>query len=157
MDPSAASITVHSGGTLTINSTRTLSCKLIVYGTLNITGGKLNLGNNDVFLAEGATVTGASSSSYFVTNGTGVVTKIIAAGSSFEFPVSPNTSSYNALTINNTSGPIEVYSVRGYREFKTGTGCDDFCDPARAICNKVSSRRGAGYSSTFCEEHIIVA
>ncbi|HRG81944.1 MAG TPA: T9SS type A sorting domain-containing protein [Chitinophagaceae bacterium] len=112
VDPSAASITVLSGGTLTINSTRTLSCKLIVYGTLNITGGKLQLGNNDVFLAEGATVTGASSSSYFVTNGTGVVTKIIAAGSSFEFPVSPNASSYNALTINNTTGPIEVYSVR---------------------------------------------
>jgi Secretion system C-terminal sorting domain len=112
VDPSAASITVLSGGTLTINSTRTLSCKLIVYGTLNITGGKLQLGNNDVFLAEGATVTGASSTSYFVTNGTGVVTKIIAAGSSFEFPVSPNTSSYNALTITNSTGPTEVYSVR---------------------------------------------
>ena len=112
VDPTVASITVQSGGTLTISTTRTLSCKLIVYGTLNITGGKLQIGNNDVFLAQGATVTGASSSSYFVTNGTGVVTKIIAAGSSFEFPVSPNTSSYNALTINNTTGPIEVYSVR---------------------------------------------
>lgn len=112
VDPLAASITVNSGGTLTINTTRTLSCKLIVYGTLNITGGKLTLGANDVFLAQGATLTGASSTSYFVTNSTGKVTKIIAAGGSFEFPVSPNTTSYNSLTIANSSGPIEVFSVR---------------------------------------------
>ncbi|MGH2553717.1 MAG: G8 domain-containing protein, partial [Chitinophagaceae bacterium] len=94
VNPSAASITVNSGGTLTISSARILSCKLIVYGTLNITGGKLTLGSNDVFLAEGATLTGASSTSYFVTNSTGKLTKIIPGGSSFEFPVSPNTTSY---------------------------------------------------------------
>ena len=113
VDPLAASITVNAGGTLTISSTRTLSCKLIVYGTLNITGGKLTLGANDVFLAEGATLTGASSTSYFVTNSTGKLTKVIPGGGSFEFPVSSNTSSYNGLTIA-ISGvqPDEVFSVR---------------------------------------------
>ena len=113
IDPLAASITVNGGGTLTVNAARTLSCKLIVYGTLNITGGKLTLGTNDVFLAGGATLTGASSTSYFVTNSTGVVSKIIAGGGSFEFPVSPNTSSYNALTIATSGGnPAEVFNVR---------------------------------------------
>ncbi len=113
VDPLAASITVNSGGTLTISTSRTLSCKLIVYGTINITGGKLTLGTNDLFLSENATVTGASSTSYFVTNSTGKVSKIIPGGSSFEFPVSPNTSSYNSLTIANGGGnPDEVYSVR---------------------------------------------
>ena len=113
IDPLASSITVNSGGTLTISTSRTLSCKLIVYGTLNITGGKLTLGANDVFLAQGATVTGASSSSYFVTNSTGTVSKIIPASSSFEFPVSPNTTSYNSLTIAlNAGDPAEVFSVR---------------------------------------------
>jgi Secretion system C-terminal sorting domain len=112
-DPLAATITVNEGATITVNSTRTLSCKLIVYGTLNITGGKLALGANNVFLSESATVTGASSTSYFVTSGTGTVSKIIAGGGSFEFPVSPNTSSYNSLIITNTAGnPAEVYSVR---------------------------------------------
>lgn len=113
VDPLAATITVNQGGTLTINANRTLSSKLIVYGTLNITGGKLTLGTNDVFLSETATVTGASSTSYFVTNSTGKVSKIIPGGSSFEFPVSANTSSYNGLVIANTAGnPDEVYSVR---------------------------------------------
>lgn len=113
VDPSASSITVNSGGTLTINTTRTLTCPLIVYGTINITGGKLNLGANNIFLAEGATVTGASSTSYFVTNSTGTVSKIIAGGGSFEFPVSPNTSSYNSLTVALAGGnPAEVFSVR---------------------------------------------
>jgi hypothetical protein len=112
VDPLAASITVNSGGTLTVSTSRTLSCKLIVYGTLNITGGKLTLGTNDVFLSQGATLTGVSTTSYFVTNGTGKVTKIIGAGTSFEFPIAPNATSYNSLTISNNSGPNEVFSVR---------------------------------------------
>ncbi|MBK9939882.1 MAG: G8 domain-containing protein, partial [Chitinophagaceae bacterium] len=113
VDPLAASITVNAGGTLTVSTTRTLSCKLIVYGNLNMTGGKLNLGSNNIFLAEGATLTVSPATSHFVTNGTGTVSKIITGGSSFEFPVSPTTGSYNALTIATAGGnPAEVFSVR---------------------------------------------
>jgi hypothetical protein len=113
VDPLAASITVMEGGTLTVNSNRNLSCKLIVYGTVNITGGKLSLGNNDIFLGGNAVVTGASSTSYFITNGTGRVSKIIPGGGSFIFPLSPNSSSYNPLTIALNGGdPEEMFSVR---------------------------------------------
>ncbi len=113
VDPIAASITVNSGGTLTISSTRTLSCNLLVNGTLNITGGKLILGSNHVNIERLATLTGASTTSYFVTNGTGEVKKSIAASSNFTFPVSSNTTSYTPLTIAlNAGDPTELFCVR---------------------------------------------
>lgn len=112
INPLAASITVNEGGTLTVNASRTLSCKLIVYGTLNISGGKLILGSNDVFISSGATLTGASPTSYFVTNGSGKVSKIIEGGSSFEFPVSSNGISYNGLTVALApADPAEVFTI----------------------------------------------
>jgi hypothetical protein len=113
VNPLAASITVNEGGTLTVNAARTLSCKLIVYGTLNITGGTLTLGANDVFLSSGATLTGASPTAFFVTNGAGKVTKMIGGGTSFEFPLSANGTSYNGLVVALAAGdPEEVFSAR---------------------------------------------
>jgi hypothetical protein len=113
VNPLAATITVNQGATLTVNAARTLSCKLIVYGTLNITGGSLTLGNNDVFLSRNATLTGASSTRFFVTNGTGVVTKMIGGGTSFEFPLSANGTTYNGLVVSLNAGDVEeVFSVR---------------------------------------------
>ncbi len=113
VNPTARTITVNEGATLVVNAGRTLTCKLIVYGTLNITGGSLTLGTNDVFISRNATLTGASSTSYFITNGTGNVTKMIGGGSSFEFPISATGSSYNALVIAlNAGDPEEVFSVR---------------------------------------------
>ena len=112
VDPLATTITVNEGGTLTINANRTLSCKLIVYGTLNISGAKVSIGNNDVFLSQSAVLSGASSSSYFVTNGTGKLIKMIAGGTSFEFPAGPSISSYNGLQLAPAAGnPVEVFSV----------------------------------------------
>jgi G8 domain len=113
VNPSAATITVNQGGTLTVNADRTLSCKLIVYGTLNITGGSLTLGNNDVFLSRNATLVGSSSTRFFITNGTGVVTKMIGGGTSFEFPLSANGTTYNGLVVSLNAGDVEeVFSVR---------------------------------------------
>jgi hypothetical protein len=113
VNPTARTITVNQGGTLTINAARTLSCKLIVYGTLNITGGTLTIGNNDVFISRNATLTGSGISNYFITNGTGKVTKMIGGGSSFEFPLSVNGTGYNGLIIAlNAGDPEEVFSVR---------------------------------------------
>jgi hypothetical protein len=112
VNPAARTITVNEGGTLTVNAARTLSCKLIVYGTLNITGGSLTLGSNDVFLARNATLTGATTSSFFITNGTGKVTKMIGGGTSFEFPLSATGTTYNGLLIAlNAGDPEEVFSV----------------------------------------------
>ncbi len=113
VDPLAASITVNNGGTLTVNTTRSLSCNLLVNGTLNITGGKLQLGAYNVFLDRVGTLTGASSTSYFVTNGIGAVRKAITAGTNFQFPVAATTSSYTPLTIAlNAGDPTELFNVR---------------------------------------------
>lgn len=112
INPLASSITVNEGATLTVNAARVLTCKLIVYGTLNITGGSLTLGNNDVFLSRNATLTGGSTTAFFITNGNGVVTKMIGGGTSFEFPLSANGTTYNGLVIAlNAGDPEEVFSV----------------------------------------------
>jgi hypothetical protein len=111
--PLARTITVNEGATLIIDAARTLSCKLIVYGTLNITGGTLTLGSNDVFLSRNSTLTGATSTSYFITNSTGSVIKMIGGGTSFEFPISSDGASFNSLTIAlNAGDPEEVFNVR---------------------------------------------
>ncbi|MBL7727696.1 MAG: G8 domain-containing protein, partial [Dinghuibacter sp.] len=126
VNPLARTITVNEGGTLTINAARTLSCKLIVYGTLNITGGTLTLGNNDVFLARNATLTGGSATSFFITNGTGKVSKMIGAGTSFEFPLSANGTSYNGLVVALAAGdPEEVISTRVATGVNPTAGAND--------------------------------
>jgi hypothetical protein len=128
VNPTAATITVNEGGTLTLNANRTISCKLIVYGTLNITGGSLTLGNNDVFLSRNATLTGSSSTRFFVTNGTGVVTKMIGGGTSFEFPLSANGTTYNGLVVAlNAGDPEEVFSVRVASAVNPTTGSAASC------------------------------
>ena len=140
VNPLAASITVNKGGTLTVNSARTLSCKLIVYGTLNITGGKLTLGSNDVFIASDATLTGGSSSSFLVTNGTGKVSKIIPKGSSFEFPLSANGTSYSGLVIAIPgSDPEEVFSVRVEDGLNPTTGGANYCVQKTWTINEMKS------------------
>lgn len=113
-NPTAASITVNEGGTLVINGARTLTCKLIVYGTLSFSAGSLTLGNNDLFLSRNATLTGTGpTGSMIITNGTGKMTKMIGPGSSFEFPVSANGLTYTGLVVAlGASDPEEVISVR---------------------------------------------
>ena len=113
IDPLAATITVNAGGTLIVSTSRTLSCNLIVEGTIDITGGKLTLGANNLTFGRTSTLTGASSTSYFVTNSTGSVSHSISASGSFEFPISANTTSYTSLTIALAAGdPTERFSVR---------------------------------------------
>ncbi len=88
----------------------TLSAPAAVTGTLALNSGKLTLGANNLTLT-GATVTGASSSNYIVTNSTGRVLRSIASGGgSFLFPIG-RSSNYNALTITNTGGTTAVYTV----------------------------------------------
>lgn len=96
----AANLTLNNSGGLT------LSAAVPVTGTLALTSGKLTLGANDLTLT-GATVTGASSSNYIVTNSTGRVIRNHTG--SFVYPVGTSTN-YTPLTINNT-GSAQTYTI----------------------------------------------
>ena len=98
--------------TLTVNNTNgvTLSNSITVTNTLNLTGGKLLLGANTLTLDINATISGTpSSSNMIVTNGSGVLKKMISANKSafnFTFPIGDNTGTpeYSPVTLNFTSG-----------------------------------------------------
>jgi hypothetical protein len=78
-----------------------------IAGTLNFTSGKLTL--NGFNLTLGATdPTGADASKYVVTNGVGLLKRVVGA-SDVVFPI--GNSSYNPVTLNNT-GTSDTYSVR---------------------------------------------
>ncbi len=75
------------------------------------TNGKIQQGNFDFVLAPTATVTGASASKFFVTNGTGRLTKAGLGATAFTYPVGNSTTTYNPVSISN-SGTSDDISVR---------------------------------------------
>lgn len=81
-----------SSGTVTLSGDQTLS------GDLTLSSGKLFLGNNTLTVT--GSISGASSSNYIATTGTGTLLRNITNGSSFTFPVGNST--YNPITIDNT-------------------------------------------------------
>lgn len=73
--------------------------------------GKIQQGNFNFVLAPTATVTGASASKYFVTNGTGRLFKNALGATAFTYPVGNSTTTYNPVTISN-SGTADDIGVR---------------------------------------------
>jgi hypothetical protein len=99
-------LTYNSAGTGTNNLT--LNSPLSVNGILNLINGKILVGNNTVTAA--GTISGGSSASYIVTNGTGAL-KINAVGATTKtFPVGPSATLYHPATLNN-SGTSDNFSV----------------------------------------------
>lgn len=98
---------------LTLNNTNGLtlqpSSAVIVNQNLGLTNGKLTLGANNLTIGSTGTITGASTSSYVVTNGAGQLKRNVAA-SAISFPVGNTT--YNPIIFNNTGGSSDVYGVR---------------------------------------------
>jgi hypothetical protein len=88
---------VTLGGTQTVNT------------TLNLTTGKLTLGNNDLVMAGSAAFSGGSASSYIVTDGTGSLARKVLM-SNVSFPVGHSTS-YMPANIQMTSGS-DTFKVR---------------------------------------------
>ena len=78
-----------------------------INGTLTFTSGKLTLGTSNLILANGSTVSGASSSNYIVTNSTGYLQRN-SVTSSTNFPVGNST--YNPINIVN-SGTADNFTV----------------------------------------------
>lgn len=75
------------------------------------TNGKIQQGNFDFIMAPTATVTGATSAKYFVTNGTGRLIKQGLGATAFTYPVGNSTTTYNPVSISN-SGTSDDISVR---------------------------------------------
>jgi hypothetical protein len=75
---------------------------------LTFTSGKIQLGNNDLTLTAGATITGADAAKYVQTNSTGNLKRTVG-NSDFLFPVGE--SNYTPVTIKHTVG-TDVYAVR---------------------------------------------
>ncbi len=99
-------------GDLIINASGgvTLGAPTTVNGTLIFSTGKLTLGANNLTLAPGIPITGASSSNYIVTNSTGYMIRNVAS-SNVAFPIG-TASTYNPVILNNTGGTADNYSVR---------------------------------------------
>jgi Secretion system C-terminal sorting domain len=90
------------------NNNLTLSSPLTVNGILSFIAGSILVGNNTLTAA--GTISGATATSYVVTNGTGTL-KINGVGASnVVFPVGPSATLYHPVTLNN-SGTSDNFSV----------------------------------------------
>lgn len=76
--------------------------------TLDFANGKLTLGNNDLTIGSGGTITNATFTKYVVTNGSGRLKRTVS-GTNVSFPV--GNSAYNPVTLNN-SGSSDIYGIR---------------------------------------------
>ena len=104
------SISSHTYSSLVINNSygASLTGLVTVTDTLKLTTGKLTLDNYNLTVT--GLISGGSSSSYIVTNGTGTLTRnSVGSGTDFLFPVGISTS-YNPVTIKNT-GTTDNFTV----------------------------------------------
>ncbi|MEN9568853.1 MAG: hypothetical protein RL172_84 [Bacteroidota bacterium] len=102
----------------------TLTGNARVSGDLLFTAGKILLGANNLTLGNSATVTGATSAKYVVTNGAGKLAKGAVGSTAFNFPVGSTASSYTPVSVTN-SGTADEIGVRAlaaaYSTGSTGT------------------------------------
>ena len=101
-------LNINSAGGVSLANAGTLN------GTLSLTSGKLSLGANDLTIASTGTITGASSASYIVTNGSGKLILPVAAGTTTLLPIGASSSSYDPVSVNSataTTFAAKVYST----------------------------------------------
>ena len=94
-------LTVDNAGGVTVNADATVN------NGLGLTNGLVTLGDNHLTLGASATIIGTpSATNMIVTNGAGVLKKLLSASGSFTFPVGDNTDTaeYSPATLNFTSG-----------------------------------------------------
>ena len=80
-------------------------------------GGNLTLGSNNLTLAQANSVGGSPSTAgttnyHIIANSTGVISCSVPNSSSYTFPVGNSLSIYNPLTISNTAGSSQTYTVK---------------------------------------------
>jgi fibronectin-binding autotransporter adhesin len=108
---------------LTINKASgltTLSSAVTVSTTLNLTSGKISIGNNDLTIGNSGSITNASASNYIVATGTGTLKQQVVAGGSKSFPVGTSTA-YTPASITLTGGSTtDIFNVRMFPAFYSG-------------------------------------
>ncbi len=106
--------TTSLGKGLVINNAAgaTLQQPLTLSDSLLFTNGNLTLGTGNLTL-RGSEIVGAGAGKCIVTSGVGTVVDSIAGNSSFVFPVSPDATDFNPLTIALKAGdPMESFAVK---------------------------------------------
>lgn len=89
-----------------------LSSAIAVNHTLNLTAGKLSLGNYDLTIANSASILGAGTNNYVVAVGTGVLKQQVQASGSTLFPVGLS-GSYTPVTVSlSLLSTTDVFNVR---------------------------------------------
>ncbi len=98
-------VSIENSLDVTLHANRTVS------GTFRFVEGNMILDANNLTIGSVGTITGAGSSSHFVTNATGALVKQDLGSAAFQFPIGPDAGSYNPVTIVN-SGTVDTYSAR---------------------------------------------
>jgi hypothetical protein len=95
------------------NATLTGSARIGSNGSLAFINGNVILGSNNLTIPANGSITGANSSKFVLTNGTGRLTRASLGGSSgtFTYPIGSSTTKYNPVTIVNT-GTADDISAR---------------------------------------------
>ncbi len=120
-----ASSAILSGLTITTGSsfaTAALGTSLTVTGTLNLDNGLIKLGANNLNISAGGIITGGTSSSYVITDGTGNLVMNLVAGATDTFEV--GTLTYYApvavaANSGSAAGNVSVNVVNGVRSSGT--------------------------------------
>ena len=93
-----------------------LAADVQIDGTLTLTNGAIQLEDQEFVISSTGNISGGSSSSFIVTNGNGRLTQnnLGSGGRTGDilFPVGTSEASYTPLTINNSAGTADNYSVR---------------------------------------------
>ena len=116
-----------------------------------ITKGKIYLGNHNLSLGAGASLTGYDADNYVVTNGTGRLGLNISTATTKTFPVGD--SAYNPVAITNNSGSADDFTVKVLNEvYVEGTSGDIITSPhvkRTWDIHKNSANGGAGVNFVF--------
>jgi fibronectin-binding autotransporter adhesin len=100
---------------LTINKSAgqiTLSSAVTVNSTLNLTSGKVSIGNYNFTIGNSGSISNANDTKYIITGGTGTLNMQVAAAGSKVYPIGTS-SLYHPATIALTGGSTtDVFSVR---------------------------------------------
>jgi len=97
----------------------TLTGNSRVSGDLLFTNGDIIAGNNTLTIGSTGTITGATSSRFVVTNGTGRLVKAALGATAFNFPIGNSTTSYDPVAIAN-SGTADNIGARSFANVLTG-------------------------------------
>ncbi len=89
-----------------------LGSAVTVNATLNLTSGKISMGNNNLTIGNSGSITNANATNYIIATGTGTLNQQVVAAGSKTFPVGTS-SAYMPATIALTGGSTtDVFSIR---------------------------------------------